>query len=415
MRSLISTLCAVMLVSACAMDVRRRPTVAVPAPPPPRVVTVPTPPPEPPEVAAEPVPAPAETIRRPRTNEPARPPRSPVLETRRSAPLHDESNAVADDGTESTLPLDLASIAAERRDLDPGAAYALGPGDTISVTVFDLDEMNRKVRISQRGDVQLPLIGTVRAAGRSEAELAAEIARRLERDYLQNPQVDVFVDEYRSQQVAVTGAVARPGLHPLTRDRYTILDMLSEAGGLTKDAGSVVEFIPARRAGRSDAFELARSAGTFSEELAGRGIQIPLADLMRGSNRSAVNLAVVSGDVIYVPEAGSFAIDGWVEKPGTYPLGRGMTVLAAISTGGGPLMPARLSSVQLLRATPGSDQAREIIDVDVSAIKDGIVPDVELRAGDVIRVPSNVLLIPPWAIYQLLRDIIRLGASVPVA
>jgi polysaccharide biosynthesis/export protein len=404
MRALISTWCAVMLVSACAMDMRTKPTVAVPAPAPskPKVTVAPAPrvaevPPESeraPAAGAKPIP------QRPRIDRAAEIP-API------APLVDDAGRGP--------ARDLAAIAAERRGVDPGAAYVLGPGDAITVTVFDLEEMNRKVRVSQRGDVQLPLIGSVRAAGRSESELAREIATRLERDYLQNPQVDVFVDEYRSQQVAVTGAVASPGLYPLTRDRYTILDMISEAGGLTRDAGSVIEFIPGRRSGRTEAFELARSASSFSEELAGQGIQIELNDLMRGSNRASVNVPVVAGDVIFVPESGSFAIDGWVDKPGTYPITRGMTVLGALSAGGGPLMPARLSSVELLRSTSTSGEAREIVDVDVDAIKSGEAPDVELRSGDVIRVPGNALLIPPWAVYQLFRDLIRLGASVPVA
>jgi polysaccharide biosynthesis/export protein len=412
MRALISTLCALMLVSACAMDVRRRPTVAVPAAPPPKPKVVAAPAPRvaeapvrierevAPSPEAKPTPAPQAKPPPMRVAE-AAPPPAPI------EPLEGEA--------ERNPTSDLAAIAAERRNVDPAAAYVLGPGDAITVTVFDLEEMNRKVRVSQRGDVQLPLIGSVRAAGRSESELAREIATRLERDYLQNPQVDVFVDEYRSQQVAVTGAVASPGLYPLTRDRYTILDMISEAGGLTRDAGSVIEFIPGRRSGRTEAFELARSASSFSEELAGQGIQIELNDLMRGSNRASVNVPVVAGDVIFVPESGSFAIDGWVDKPGTYPITRGMTVLGALSAGGGPLMPARLSSVELLRSTSTSGEAREIVDVDVDAIKSGEAPDVELRSGDVIRVPGNALLIPPWAVYQLFRDLIRLGASVPVA
>ena len=111
----------------------------------------------------------------------------------------------------------------------------------MEINVFDLPEMNRKVRVSSSGLVQLPLIGAVKATGRSEADLAQEISKKLSNNFVRDPQVDVFVDEYKSQQIGVMGSVAKPGLIPLTKNRYTILDMISEAGGLTKDAGAVVQ------------------------------------------------------------------------------------------------------------------------------------------------------------------------------
>lgn len=307
----------------------------------------------------------------------------------------------------------LRALADERRDVDRGDAYTLGPGDLVSITVFDLQDMSRTVRVSQRGEIQLPLIGTVRAAGRSEAALARDIASRLGGQYLQDPQVDVFVEEHRSQQVAVTGAVARPGLIPLTRDRDTILDMLSEAGGLTRDAGSFIEFIPGSAAGQSSPFDSAR-ASMSGENLAGRGIQIEVSDLMRGATRG-LDLPVLAGDVIFVPESGSFSLDGWVDVPGTYPLSRGMTVLGALSAGGGPLFPAALSRVQLLRTSSVGGEAREVIELDLDAIKEGRQQDVQLRSGDVVRVPANPFLVPLWAVYSLVKDLINIGAGVPIS
>lgn len=313
----------------------------------------------------------------------------------------------------------LQRLARERAHVRPSDAYKLGPGDLVEINVFDLPEMNRKVRVGQSGYVQLPLIGAVRARGKSESELGWEIARRLKRDYLHNPQVDVFVEEYKSQQVAVTGAVDKPGLYPLTRERYTILDMVSEAGGLTKDAGSVIEFIPAGAAKSNRAFAVASASdsiavGTGSSEVlaAADAISIEVNDLLRGGSDAELNVAVGAGDVIFVPEAGSFTIEGWVDKPGTYPLTRNTTVLAAISSGGGPLLPARLGSVVILRKD-GTEE-REAIPVNLHAVRDGRTPDVQLRSGDIVRVPSNPLLLPPWGVYAVIRDLIRIGASVPL-
>ncbi|MGH7860003.1 MAG: polysaccharide biosynthesis/export family protein, partial [Candidatus Binatia bacterium] len=315
----------------------------------------------------------------------------------------------------------LRIISLERSRKDAAESYLIGAGDLLEINVFDLAEMNRRVRVASSGYVQLPLIGAVKAAGRSETDLSADIAKRLARNYLQDPQVDVFVEEYKSQQVAVTGSVSKPGLYPLTRERYTILDMISEAGGLTKEAGAMIQFIPAVSGKVSAAFEVASASERIPMAIdpqeplaAANAIPIDLNDLLRGGNRAALNVPVAAGDVIFVPEAGSFTIEGWVDKPGTYPLTRNTTVLAALSSGGGALFPSRLGKVQVLRARQGSTGPREVSLVDLNAIREGQQPDVPLRSGDIVRVPAWNVLIPPWSVYALLRDLIRIGASVPI-
>jgi polysaccharide export outer membrane protein len=315
----------------------------------------------------------------------------------------------------------LRIIALERSRTATAESYLIGAGDLLEVNVFDLEEMNRKVRVAASGYVQLPLIGAVKAAGRSESDLSAEIAKRLSKNYLQNPQVDVFVEEYKSQQVAVTGSVAKPGLYPLTRDRYTILDMISEAGGLTREGGAVIQFIPAVAGKISAAFEVASAAegiplGNDSSGPLGSadGISIDLNDLLRGGNKTALNVPVAAGDVIFVPEAGSFTIEGWVEKPGTYGLTRNTTVLAALSTGGGALFPARLANVRILRATEGSREARQAIEVDLNAVRAGRTPDVPLRSGDIVRVPGWKMLMVPWGMYTFVKSLVSVGASIPI-
>ena len=306
----------------------------------------------------------------------------------------------------------LRQLAGKRKKRSAPESYRIGPGDLIELSVLGEKELNRKLRISQSGRVSIPLIGTVNAAGRTEEQLASDIAAKLSREHLQDAQVDVFVAEYKSQQIAVTGAVGKPGLYSMTRERYTILDMLSEAGGLTKDAGAYIEFVPADAGGASTVFQQAET-GALDTVSGSDAISISLSDLMRGSNRGLLNLPVVPGDVIFVPEAGSFAIEGWIEKPGTYPLTRGMTVLSALSTGGGTLFPARVSAVELLR-TDASGTPRGVETVDVEEIREGKAKDVPLRAGDVVRVPANALLVPPWAFYTVLKELIRFGASVAV-
>lgn len=319
----------------------------------------------------------------------------------------------------------LRQVAIERARLQRSETYRIGAGDLLEINVFDLAEMNRKVRVSSSGFIQLPLIGAVKATGLSEAELASQIVERLTKSFMQDPQVDVFVEEYKSQQVAVTGSVAKPGLYPLTRERYTILDMLSEAGGLTKEAGAVIEFIPTDGGRSSAAFEVASAGGRIpltrmSAEkgvnlaAAGDHISIDLNDLLRGGNRHALNLPVVAGDVIFVPEAGSFTIEGWVDKPGTYPLTRTTTVLAALSAGGGSLFPSRLGRVEILRTSRTDQVGREILIVDLNAIRAGQESDLPLRSGDIVSVPAWKSLMLPWGAYTFVRSLISIGASIPI-
>lgn len=317
----------------------------------------------------------------------------------------------------------LQVLAAERANLPAAETYRIGPGDLLEISVFDIPELNRKERVAASGFIRLPLIGAVKAAGYSEAELAIVIGRRLAKNFVNDPQVNVFIAEYKSQQVAVTGAVQRPGLYPLPRDRRTILDMIAEAGGLTKESGGVIELIPAESGTHSPAFDAASvgvqlpGAGPVEgagEALNQNAIAINLNELLRGAAGGTMNVPAMAGDVIFVPEVGSFTIEGWVDKPGTYPLTRQTTVLAAISAGGGSLMPARMNRVEVLRSRGGAEATREVQTVDLDAVRAGTARDIPLRSGDIVRVPANPLYVPPWAVYRAFQDLIRVGANLPM-
>src|SRR5690349_7751329 len=158
------------------------------------------------------------------------------------------------------------------------------------------------------------MIGQVRAAGLTPTALEAEIGRRLiAAGILRTPKVSVQVAEYRSGVVAVIGNVERPGLHPVTRPRATLSDMLWTAGGPSKDAGRVVEFTvggnPSTALGASSEAKAATASDVIRLDLALLGT--PAA---RGSSR--LDPEVRPGDVINVTAAGSVLVDGWVERPG---------------------------------------------------------------------------------------------------
>ena len=127
-------------------------------------------------------------------------------------------------------------------------SYRIGPADEIEVNVFDVPELNLKASVNQSGIISLPLIGAVQAGGRTEAELHEDLTKKLT-NFVRNPQVVLSVSQFGSQKVAVLGAVQKPGTYPLRKGANSILELLSEAGGLNERAGNFINFIPAELSG----------------------------------------------------------------------------------------------------------------------------------------------------------------------
>lgn len=109
--------------------------------------------------------------------------------------------------------------------------YQIGAHDLIEISVFQVVELSRTVRVNSRGLITLPLIGAVKAGGLTSEELEAEIAKKLAAGLIQDPQVSVFIKEFVSQRVIVEGSVTRTGVFPLT-GRTTLLQVIALASGL---------------------------------------------------------------------------------------------------------------------------------------------------------------------------------------
>lgn len=113
---------------------------------------------------------------------------------------------------------------------ETSSEYRIGSQDLLKIEVFGVADLNRSVRVNSQGQIALPLIGSVQAGGLTAEELAANIAARLAKDYLQNPQVTIFIEEFTSQRATVVGAVKQPGVYPL-KGRITLMQIVASAGG----------------------------------------------------------------------------------------------------------------------------------------------------------------------------------------
>ena len=116
---------------------------------------------------------------------------------------------------------------------DPGPTniYRIGPFDRLNIEVFQVEELSSQERVNEEGMIIMPLIGKVKVGGLTTEEAEQAIANRLGQSYLQNPQVNIFVAEFASQKVTVTGHVKAQGVFPLSGET-TLMQAIALAGGV---------------------------------------------------------------------------------------------------------------------------------------------------------------------------------------
>jgi polysaccharide biosynthesis/export protein len=256
----------------------------------------------------------------------------------------------------------------------PGSSpdYHLGPDDILQITLFNVPESEagvtprtNQVRVSQEGNITLPLLGDIAVTGLTISDVEHSLAERYNR-YLHKPQVKVFITEYRSQPVVIMGAVRNPGVQQLTGPK-TLIDLLSMAGGITERAGSQVHVYRQGPEGRQ----------SFVIDL-----------FLLANNPGMVNMPVQAGDVINVQQAGMFFVDGAVGHSGSFALNRPYTLTQALAVAGGVNREvASYSEIAIYRQRNGAEA--EMIPVDLSAIWEGKASDPRIETDDVIVVPMS--------------------------
>ncbi len=209
----------------------------------------------------------------------------------------------------------------------------LGTGDTVRVTVFRYPDLTTEARISEKGAIVMPLIGEVNIKGLSADDAGARIAQRLkDGKFLINPQVGVALLTLRSRQVSVLGDVARPGRYALEDPSAKLTDVLAMAGGMGPLAADNVT-IMSNRGGKSVK------------------TQVNLPSVMHDSQMQQ-NVDIQSGDTVFVPRAPVFYIYGEVQHGGAYKLEQGITVMQAISLGGGITLRGSERRIEIRRRGP---------------------------------------------------------------
>jgi len=262
-------------------------------------------------------------------------------------------------------------------------SYVLGPDDQIVIHAVDVPDISDKPqKLDRDGDLRLPMVGRVHAAGMTVAELEHELTKRLKL-YLQEPDVSITVAESRSQPVSIIGAVAASGVKQLEGGK-TLVEVLSLAGGLTADAGPNVRIARQLGQGRIPLAEAADDpTGAFSI------VDLDARALLDGRTPEK-NILVQPNDVISVPRADVVYVIGEVGKPGPVLLSGDhfISVMEAVSSSGGTLRTAAPSRMRILRRVTGQEKRTEM-QVDLQKIMNGKANDVALAAGDILVIPDS--------------------------
>lgn len=219
----------------------------------------------------------------------------------------------------------------------PHAVHAadvqLGSGDVVKINVYNNPDLSLEARISDAGTISYPLLGEVNLKGLTPAAASKKIGDLLEKGgFIRNAQVNMIVTVMQSQQVSVLGQINRPGRYPIDGTR-NLTDILALAGGVGADAGDAITLIRNRN-------------GESKKEV------IDLIDMVR-ANGTPGNVEVLPGDVIYVERAPRFYIYGEVQRPGAYRLEKNMSVLQALSVGGGLTLRGTERGVRVKRRDEG--------------------------------------------------------------
>jgi len=237
--------------------------------------------------------------------------------------------------------------------------YRIGEGDVLTISTYGHDDLETTDRVSGDGRIILPLIGQLDVDGLTVSEVSSLIANKLSQGYIISPQVSVFVKEFRSRKAVIVGEIVKPGLYEL-KGETTLLELISMAGGLSGDSGSIATI---KRTGDDGKLKT---------------IDIDFMAIMESGDAS-LDVPVYDGDSLYINKAGLYYVTGEVRKPDAYKLTDGTTVIKAITRAGGFTDKASESKVRIIRKIGGKESLIE-----------NVTMDEYVKPEDVIVVPESL-------------------------
>jgi polysaccharide biosynthesis/export protein len=287
--------------------------------------------------------------------------------------------------------------------------YVLGPNDQILIRAFGAEEIGeRPYHIDSDGNVDLPLVGTIKAGGLSVDQLEAELTKRLA-TYIRNPQVSVTVVQYRSEPVFFVGAFAHPGIYPL-QGRRTLVDMLASIGGLQPNASRRITIIRSLEYGPIPLPNAVVNKATNTST-----VEIGMGSL-RDNLNPADDILLQPYDQIQVSRAEMVYVGGEVNHVTGVQLEErdSLSVIQVLSMAGGLTRDADAEKARVLRPVLNTSKRAEI-PINIKLVLEGKNSDFPLMPNDLLYVPrkrsvgGTVAHYLPYVIAPLITTIIYLS------
>lgn len=255
-----------------------------------------------------------------------------------------------------------------------GDVYRLGPDDVIRIQVFQENELAAVVRVGRDGNIVAPFAGTIRAEGKTTAELEEDLRRAyISRLGIRDPVVSVTIEVFRSIRASVSGLVNRPGTYEV-RFNDSVFTLLSYGGGQVLDGRADLRRATLRRSGSRE--------------------QIPI-DLysMLVQGDLSQDFPIQDGDILNIPEEerNRVVIFGEIAQPGVYPYREPMRLSDLIGLGRDRTGRSKFSDIVIIRENRGSpgDYVRIRTDYVRFLTRGDSSQNVELQPGDIVFVPDN--------------------------
>ena len=270
-----------------------------------------------------------------------------------------------------------------------GTVYHIGPRDVLTLTIFAGGEKQNvsSMTVSSQGMINVPFIGSVMANGLTVSQLEDKITKPLASDYFVNPEINIVISEYHSLHYYISGAVGSPGLYEM-KSRATLLELIAKAGGASSEHGNIAYILHPS----SDNTGTKKGNRTlFSDK---DPVKVDLNKLLDKGDMGQ-NIELQSGDVIYIPlqssqnvSASKIYVEGEVKSPGVYTYQEGLTALNACIMAGGFSKFAAPNRTRIIRQ---NGDKLVIIKINLNYVKDGKIPDAEIKPGDRILIPETWL------------------------
>ena len=248
--------------------------------------------------------------------------------------------------------------------------FAVGPKDLLDIRVFEVPELNLEARVGDSGTINLPLMGEIPVAGLTAAQIRERLETMLKAKYVNRANVTVVVKELASRPISIVGAVQKPGSLAIS-GRWTLLQAITAAGGLTDRAGKKIYVLRRSQSGLADTLEVNTD------------------ELLHGS-AGVWNIPILPGDVVQVQPRENVKVFclGEVKTPGAHEFDSGdrISLLSVIAKAGG-LTDRASSTIRIKRRGPDGKDVESV--AHYKRIVAGKEPDPILRADDVVIVKES--------------------------